>query len=139
MTMTRIHGHAATLEAVGQCPSCRAKSIERCAAAPHGWVLWFPDTKQIAVVRTWAPGGEDEPVCTAWATGCNTGDTIGYTPLDLATIEASGVELFRLLSGSAVNAALDALGVDPPWNHDIVQECPCCGDPVVIEADRDEP
>jgi hypothetical protein len=134
----RTHGHA-TIGEAGACPSCRQHQITICADAPHGWVLWFPDTHQIAVVRTWGPTGDDDAVCTAWATGCNTGGTIGWEPVDPATIEWSGVEPFTLLSGPDASAALAALGVDPPWNHDIVEECPCCGDPIVIGADGDEP
>lgn len=130
-----LHGHT-TLAQVGDCPTCRQNQIGLTADGPHGWVLWFPDTKQVAVVRTWGPTGDDDAVCTAWSTGCNTGGTIGFTPLDPATIEASGVELFTLLSGPDVVGAGDALGVEPPWDHDIVEECPCCGDPIVIGSDR---
>lgn len=128
------HGHA-TIGEAGDCPSCRQHQIDLSAGGPHGWVLWYPDTRQIAVVRTWGPAGDDDAVCTAWATGCNTGGTIGWEQLDPATIEQSGVELFTLLSGPDATTALAALGVAPPWNHDIVEECPCCGDPIVIGSD----
>lgn len=139
VTSLHSHGHATTLGEAGACPACRQKFIDVCADGPYGWLVWFPDTRQVAVVRTWAPGGDDEPVCTAWATGCNPGGTIGSAPVDTDTLERSGVEPFTLLSGPDAVAAVDALGAALPWNHDIVDECPCCGDPIVIGSDGDEP
>ena len=127
VTTLHSHSHATTLGEAGACPSCRQRFIDLCADGPYGWVLSFPDTHQVAVVRTWEQS-DDEPACTAWATGCNTGSgAVGWESLDPATIEKSGVEMFTLLSGSAAHAALDALGITyRPWNHDVA-ECPSCG------------
>lgn len=96
-----------TLGEAGACPRCRQEFIDSCSDGPHAWIVSFPETGQIAVVRNWIP---DEPLQTAWATGCNTGGWASCTPLDPVLIEASGVELFTLLSGSEAGAALAALG-----------------------------
>lgn len=103
-----VRNHATVAEA-GACPRCRQEFIDAEAHGPYAWILSFPETEQIAVVRSWIPDA-DAPLATAWATGCNTGGRCSCTPLDPVLIEAAGVELFTLLSGSDADHALDALG-----------------------------
>jgi len=132
MTTTEAH-RCGTLAEAGACPTCRPKTIALVADGCCGFLLCYPDTRQIAVIRSWDPTGDEAP-STAWATGCNTGGSIGVTPLDIATIEASGVELFTLLSGPDVDTALAALGGGPaPWDQMSLFECSHCGEPQVVD------
>lgn len=90
---------------VGDCPTCSKLAVDLCASGPHGWLLLFPDTDQIAVVRDQA----GDPAGTAWATGCNTGGAIGWTPIDPVIINAASVPMFTLLSGREREDALQRL------------------------------
>jgi hypothetical protein len=114
MSSIQTHKHA-NLDEAGRCPSCRAEAVAMCADAPNAWLVFYPDSDEIAVVRSYGPTG-DGAVETAWATGCNTGETVGCQGIDVATLEASGVECFTLISGDDVDRSLAALGIsERPW------------------------
>jgi hypothetical protein len=89
------HGHATVSEA-GRCPTCRQRNVDLCSNDRYGFVLVFPETEQIALVRQPSPMGGDA-VTTAWATGCNPGGWVAYEEIDPDRPDLLGLPWFTLL------------------------------------------
>jgi hypothetical protein len=128
--MTDTHGHR-TIREAADCPQCRQRNIDVVRGGPHAFLLRYfdehattgqlticscgcgklmpePDYEHpdaIAFVRDWT----DDPVTTAWATGCAISMAVGIDELPVDVLERAGVPLFTLLEPPASTAALDAL------------------------------
>jgi hypothetical protein len=103
----RPNGHAhQTIGEAGDCPECRRYNVELISDLPHRYLLAFPEVDAIAVV----PALDlDTAVDNAWATGCNPGGHLGGQELPADLVEQAGVPLCILLTGTAKEAARDAL------------------------------
>ena len=95
-----------------------ASTLDLCAEGRHAFVLVFPDSDQIAVVRTHDPLGAVEA---AWACGCNPGGTVGEVEVPVADIEEHGLPSFTLLGPP----------LSTPWTAEYATSatCPGCGRP----------
>jgi hypothetical protein len=106
MNSPPLHDHS-TIGEAGACPECRVDNIHRVDDAPRAFLLTFPDADSpaLSLVRDWG----DDPLMTAWATGCNLPLRAAIMEIPLGVALESGIEMFRLYEGGDADKAFQVI------------------------------